>query len=152
MRVLFVCLGNICRSPLAEAIFIHKVKALGVADRFEADSCSTSNYNVGDGPDHRTLANAAQNGVSIGHTARQMVRDDFEYFDRILVMDDQNYRNVRSFCDPAHHHKITMMRDFDPNGPGDVPDPYWGNEQDFQDVFEVLDRSVEALVRHLTSS
>lgn len=152
MRVLFVCLGNICRSPLAEAIFVHKIRAKGVADRFEADSCGTSNYNVGDGPDHRTMANAFQNGVTINHIARQLVREDFEYFDRILVMDDQNFRNARALCDPAHHHKIMMMRDFDPQGPGDVPDPYWGDDQDFQDVFELLDRSVEEFVRHVSGA
>lgn len=150
MRVLFVCLGNICRSPLAEALFVHKVTARGLADRFDVDSCGTSNYNLGDGPDHRTQANALRNGVTIRHTARQLLSTDIETYDRILVMDQQNYRNVRALANPAHHEKIVMMRSFDPQGSGDVPDPYWGNEADFQAVFEILDRSVEGLLTNLT--
>jgi protein-tyrosine phosphatase len=149
MRVLFVCLGNICRSPLAEAIFVHKTTQQGMAGLFKADSCGTSNYNIGEGPDHRTQANAHRNGVQVNHTARQITPDDVMQFDRILVMDDQNYKNVLSFCDPEHHHKVMMIRAFDPYGPGDVPDPYWGHEQDFQDVFEMLDRTIDELIRHL---
>lgn len=149
MRILFVCLGNICRSPLAEALFVHRATERGVIDRFEADSCGTSNYNVGDDPDQRTLANASRNGVRVNHRARQMVREDFEYFDRIVVMDSQNYHHVLAFSDPTHHEKVVMMRAFDPSGSGDVPDPYWGDEKDFQDVFEILDRSIAEFIHHL---
>lgn len=148
-RVLFVCLGNICRSPLAEAIFVHKVSARGVAHHFVADSCGTSNYNVGDGPDPRTHSNARRNGVAVNHVARQLMKEDFERFDHILVMDSQNHQNVLAVSDPAHHHKVVMMRSFDPDGPGDVPDPYWGKEEDFQEVFEILDRSVEQFLARL---
>lgn len=149
MKVLFVCLGNICRSPLAEGLFKHKIRDLGVAEQFEADSCGTSNYNVGDEPDHRTLKNAVQNGVHLSHIARQLTRSDAEYFDHILVMDSKNHEHVLSMIDPAHHGKVSMMRHFDPQGSGDVPDPYWGDEEDFQEVFEILDRSVSRLVNHL---
>jgi len=149
MRILFVCLGNICRSPLAEAIFVHKIGERGITDRFEIDSCGTSNYNVGDGPDPRTLSNATRNGVSMNHVARQMRQKDFEYYDRIVVMDSQNYRNVTAFSDPAHHPKVVMMRSFDPAGTGDVPDPYYGDEDDFQEVFEILDRTVESFIERL---
>lgn len=149
MRILFVCLGNICRSPLAEAIFIHKTKAEGISGNFEVDSCGTSNYNIGDGPDPRTLANAARNGVTMNHVARQISRKDFEYYDRIVVMDNQNFRNAMAVADVAHHSKIVMMRSFDPVGQGDVPDPYYGNENGFQEVFEILDRAVEGLIKQL---
>jgi protein-tyrosine phosphatase len=149
MRILFVCLGNICRSPLAEALFVHKTTALGHNGRFQADSCGTSNYNLGDTPDHRTVKNAWKNGVKMEHIARQLTKDDFASFDRILVMDSHNLKYALSFSDPAHHSKIAMIRAFDPVGEGDVPDPYYGSEQDFQEVFEILDRSVEALVRDL---
>jgi protein-tyrosine phosphatase len=149
MRVLFVCLGNICRSPLAEALFVHKVTARGVAHRFDVDSCATSNYNIGDDPDHRTRSNALRNGVAMEHKARQMKPGDFAEFDHILVMDGQNYRNVLAFSDPAHHHKVALVRHYDPMGSGDVPDPYWGTEDDFQHVFEMLDRTVENLLDHL---
>lgn len=149
MKVLFVCLGNICRSPLAEAIFVHKIRNRGVAEGFEVDSCGTSNYNIGDGPDHRTLKNAHRNGVEINHVARQLRRTDLSYYDHILVMDSKNHEQVLSISDPAHHGKVRMMRHFDPEGMGDVPDPYWGTEDDFQEVFEILDRSVSGLVDHL---
>lgn len=149
MRLLFVCLGNICRSPLAEALFVHKTAALGQSGRFHADSCGTSNYNVGDTPDHRTVKNAWKNGVKMQHIARQLRREDFASFDKILVMDRQNLKQALSLSDPAHHPKIVMMRTFDPMGEGDVPDPYYGSEQDFQEVFEILDRSVDGLIQHL---
>jgi len=149
MKVLFVCLGNICRSPLAEALFVHKIRTRGVADLFEADSCGTSNYNVGDGPDHRTIKNATRNGVEVHHVARQLTSSDAGNYDRILVMDSKNHDHVLSMIEPAHHGKVMMMRHFDPAGAGDVPDPYWGEEEDFQEVFEILDRSVSRLVDQL---
>lgn len=149
MKVLFVCLGNICRSPLAEALFVHKTRMLGIADRFEADSCGTSNYNVGDGPDHRTVQNARRNGIEVKHIARQWTGEDAMYYDRILVMDARNHDHILSVSDPALHGKVWMMRHFDPEGKGDVPDPYWGKEEDFQEVFEILNRSVARLVDQL---
>jgi protein-tyrosine phosphatase len=150
MRVLFVCLGNICRSPLAEAIFVSRVTELGHSSRFQVDSCGTSNYNIGCEPDSRTLSNAKRNGVSMNHIARRLERADFERFDRILVMDRNNLREAIAVSDPVHHKKIMLMREFDPVGPGDVPDPYYGTERDFQEVFEILDRSVSSLLAKLT--
>lgn len=152
MRILFVCLGNICRSPLAEALFVHKINARGLAEKFEADSCGTSNYNIGDGPDHRTVKNATRNGVPMNHVARQLTRADINQYDRILVMDQQNLKNVLAVSDPEHHSKIMMMRSFDPEGEEkEVPDPYYGGEQDFQEVFEILDRSVQGLIEALVN-
>ncbi len=153
MRILFVCLGNICRSPLAEALFVHKVSALGHANLFHADSCGTGDYNLGSSPDYRTVRNARKNGVEMEHIARQLSRSDFERFDNILVMDNNNLRHALAMSDPKHHAKIALMRSFDPLGQGDVPDPYYGGEADFQEVFEILDRSVEALVnQHIGQS
>ena len=152
MRILFVCLGNICRSPLAEALFIHKISALGRTDEFHADSCGTGDYNLGNSPDHRTVKNARKNGVKMEHIARQLSRFDFERFDHILVMDNNNLRHALAMSDPMHHSKIARIRSFDPLGEGDVPDPYYGGEADFQEVFEILDRSVEALVNQLTDN
>lgn len=149
MRVLFVCLGNICRSPLAEALFIHKIASLGIHHHFHADSCGTSNYNIGNGPDPRTLKNALRNGVKMNHNARQLSPRDFEDFDRILVMDNQNMRNTLAVAETRHHSKIMLMRSFDPLGPGEVPDPYYGGEKDFQEVFEILERSVEGFLQAL---
>lgn len=142
-KVLFVCLGNICRSPLAEAIFHHKVKSKGLSDVYYAESCGTANYHIGDAPDHRTIRNALKNGVAINHVGRQLCTDDFEKFDEIFVMDRSNYNNALRIAG-IHHGKVKLMRSFDPNGKDEeVPDPYYGEEKDFQNVFEILERSIE---------
>jgi len=147
IKVLFVCLGNICRSPLAEAMFIHKVAALGKSDFIKADSCGTSNYNIGLPPDPRTIANAAENGITIKHIARQFSRQDLDSFDLILAMDKQNLKNILDLNpSKAQLEKIQLMRSFDPLGVGDVPDPYYGGKKDFQEVFDILDRSISNLL------
>src|SRR6188768_3287743 len=94
VKILFVCLGNICRSPLAEAIFKHKIKQKGWEQWVEADSCGTANYHIGDSPDPRTLANAKKNGVVIDHCGRQLSEEDLGDFDYILAMDNSNLNNI----------------------------------------------------------
>jgi len=149
MKILFVCLGNICRSPLAEAIFNEKVRQTKRAHLFQSDSCGTSNYNINSDPDPRTLRSARQNNIPIAHRARQLAPADAEIFDLIIAMDNHNYQNILRMTHSAHHHKIKLMRSYDPAGNGDVPDPYYGNEKDFDEVFEILDRSIDSLVKDL---
>lgn len=150
IKVLFVCLGNICRSPLAEAIFKHKVKERGLNKIIIADSCGTANYHVGDTPDPRTIANAMKNGVTIDHCGRQLCVDDFSSFDYVLAMDNSNLKNImRVASDKSWHEKIQMMRDYDPEGKGEVPDPYYGGEKGFQEVFDILNRTMDSFLDHL---
>ena len=152
-RVLFVCLGNICRSPLAEAIFKHKVASRNLVDFFEIDSCGTSNYHLGDIPDPRTFAIAKKHGVKIDHIVRQLTSEDLEAYDYVLVMDKNNFQNVTRVCvSDDHKGKVFLMREFDAEGKGkEVPDPYWGNEREFQEVFDILDRSIDGFLNHVAS-
>jgi len=150
IKVLFVCLGNICRSPLAEAIFKHKISSSALASIVEADSCGTANYHVGDMPDPRTIANARKNGIGIQHLGRQLKDADLAKFDFIFAMDESNYHNIlRLDTRRQYEHKISLMRTFDPFGTGDVPDPYYGTERNFQEVFDILDRTMDNFIKYL---
>jgi protein-tyrosine phosphatase len=147
MKILFVCLGNICRSPVAEAIFKHKIKEKDLQNHFIADSCGTANYHVGDLPDHRSIRNTGKNGVQIDHLGRQLKEADLDNFDLVLAMDESNRRNILLLSNASlNKEKIKLMREFDPLGDGDVPDPYYGGEKDFQLVFDILHRSIENLI------
>lgn len=150
VNVLFVCLGNICRSPLAEGIFRQRVNEKGLSGRFEIDSCGTAAYHMGKHPDSRSVANAKQNGVRYDHRARKFEGKDFNDFDFIIPMDDANYEDVVSLMPKGAKAKVFKMRYFDTlEINSDVPDPYYGGEQGFQEVFEILDRSVANLINRL---
>lgn len=147
-KILFVCLGNICRSPLAEAIFKHKIKEKGLEIQLEVHSCGTANYHVGHTPDPRTIKNALKNGVTIDHLGRQLSQHDLESYDFIIAMDRNNHTNILKFENAkAHSHKIKLMRSFDLAPEGDeVPDPYYGEDTDFQKVFDILSHSVDSFI------
>ncbi|MBP9926576.1 MAG: low molecular weight phosphotyrosine protein phosphatase [Cyclobacteriaceae bacterium] len=150
MKVLFVCLGNICRSPMAAAIFNHKIRQQGLS--YQCDSCGTGDYHIGGPADYRTLAVAQKNGVKVNHTARQLSDADLNEFDYIFAMDKNNQRNIlRLPSAEVNKQKIKLMREYDPKGLGDVPDPYHGTEADFQEVFEILDRSIDSFIANLKS-
>jgi protein-tyrosine phosphatase len=146
IKVLFVCLGNICRSPLAEAIFNHKVRTLGLDQKISCDSAGTSDFHIGELPDERTIRCATKNGLPIHHRGRQINRTDFREFDYIIAMDDHNLRNLNNlkvrynFADK----QVFLMRNFVPEGQGlPVPDPYYGAEEGFEEVFRILNEAID---------
>ena len=151
IKILFVCLGNICRSPLAAAIMKDKIRKQGLETWLEVDSCGTSNYHIGSGADERTVASAAVNGVPIDHCARQLSKEDLERFDFIFAMDRSNYENILRFTGAAHaREKVKMMREFDTSEKGaDVPDPYHGGESEFTQVYRILDRCTSNFLEFL---
>lgn len=148
-KILFVCLGNICRSPLAEALFRKHVTERGLANEYLIDSCGTADYHVGHEPDSRSRANAKANGLEYTHKGRQVQLADFDDFDWIIPMDRSNKSDLERL-QQGGSASISLMRDFDDQNTGaDVPDPYYGGEQGFQNVFEILDRSTAALLDHI---
>ncbi len=149
-RVLFVCLGNICRSPLAEGVFQHLVEARGLAAHYRIDSAGTGGWHVGESPDKRSIAVAKKNGVALTSRARQVAPSDFEEFDHIVAMDRENLLDLqalrRGSAAPGQA-RLHLLRDFDPE-PGDrqVPDPYYGGADGFDHVYAMVRRSCEAML------
>lgn len=146
IKVLFVCLGNICRSPLAEAIFNHKIQAMGLSRKFKSDSAGTSDYHIGELPDERSIQCAHRKGLKISHRGRQVNRTDFRDFDYIVAMDDSNQKNLQTLRDKYKfaNKEIYLMRDFVPGCEGlPVPDPYYGGEEGFDEIFQILDESID---------
>jgi len=143
IRILFVCLGNICRSPLAEAIFRQKVANSGLSDKSLVDSAGTGNYHVGEDPDERTIEIAQDNAIPITHKARQFTRQDFASFDYILAMDNDNLRNIQGLIRGEIKTRIFLMLEFDKTDLMDVPDPYFGGKDGFEKVFSILDSSLD---------
>lgn len=140
MKILFICLGNICRSPLAAGIMTHMLKIHGITGI--AHSAGTSDWNVGSQADRRSIKVASNRGIDIRmHRARQLRSDDFDKYDLIIVMDSSNERAVKKLAPPAVHHKIRRVL-----GPDrDVPDPYYSDDSAFKSVFDSLWESCEEL-------
>jgi protein-tyrosine phosphatase len=150
-RVLFVCLGNICRSPAAEAVFRHLAREAGLDDRFAIDSAGTGAWHVGEPPDRRMRHAASQRGIELTGAARQVTAEDFERFDHIFAMDADNLRVLRRIAPPAHRDKLRLFRDLDPDEPGgDVPDPYYGRPDGFDEVLDIVTRAARALLEDLS--
>lgn len=151
-KICFVCLGNICRSPTAEGLFQHLINDRGLESYFEIDSAGTSAYHIGESANSKSQRTANEHGVTLHSKARQFKPFDLDYYDLILAMDDENLSNIRHMANDEHSHKIARMRDFDPNpGDGQVPDPYYGGAEGFENVFQIVKRSCEQLLDELES-
>lgn len=152
ISVLFVCLGNICRSPLAEAVFRQVVKESGLEPRFRIDSAGTSGYHDGDPPDRRTTEVAGRRGVEVAGVSRRIAPQDVATFDYLVVMDEENRRAVERLVEssPATS-EVRLFREFDGEADGDteVPDPYFGGPDGFENVHELVERSARGLLEHL---
>ncbi len=153
MRIIFVCQGNIIRSPLAENMFRHLAQEKGMGEKYQLDSAGTSAYHVGELPDHRMRQVAQEKGFQYTGKARQYRRDEFDQYDLIIVMDRSNLRILSSWASTEEEKKIHMMREFDPQGSTklDVPDPYYGGLDGFDKTFEIVKRSCQGLLEALES-
>ncbi|XP_042359338.1 low molecular weight phosphotyrosine protein phosphatase isoform X1 [Plectropomus leopardus] len=136
--VLFVCLGNICRSPIAEAVFRKMATDAGVVDQWRIDSAATSTYEIGNPPDYRGQACMKSHSVPMKHVARQVTKDDFMSFDYILCMDESNLSelNRKARLVKNDHTKIELLGSYDPQKQLIIKDPYYGSEKDFEQVYE----------------
>ena len=149
VKVLFVCLGNICRSPLAEGVFKYKVKQDGLEDMISVMSAGTSGWHIGESPDPRSIEVAEQNGIYLDSHGRKAINEDFRDFDYIIAMDSINYSDLKRLPGSSAEGaaKLKLMLDFDDIGKGkDVPDPYYGGDDGFTHVYDLLDRSCHNLL------
>ncbi len=146
--VLFVCLGNICRSPLAEGVFIHQAKERGIDAQFHVDSAGTGNWHAGDLADARMRETATRHGVHLPSRARQVTAADFTTFDHIIAMDESNRRDLISVGAPKA--KVRLLLELDPQAAvREVPDPYYGGPEGFEEVFALVDSACKLLLSEL---
>jgi protein-tyrosine phosphatase len=153
-RLLFVCLGNICRSPAAEGVFLHLIAREGLEDRFVVDSAGTGGWHAGNPADRRMRAAAERRGIHLPSRARQIALADFTAFDRILTMDDDNLRNVRSLaCELGERPGLARIEPMTSHcrlhQAREVPDPYYGGEQGFEQVLDLLEDACAGLLETL---
>ncbi|MGE3726703.1 MAG: low molecular weight protein-tyrosine-phosphatase [Candidatus Sericytochromatia bacterium] len=156
IQVLFVCLGNICRSPMAEGIFQALLQTQGLEQFMGCDSAGTANYHSGLAPDHRTLKVLKNRGIHTPHRARQVLHSDFQTFDFIVAMDDSNHHHLQRMYQSLQNPSSQILRMIDFVSPEDnprayreIPDPYYGDLKDFEEVFELLSPGCQALLKHI---
>jgi protein-tyrosine phosphatase len=152
IKVLFVCLGNICRSPLAQGVFEDLVEKAGLNHIISCDSAGTAGYHIGSPPDHRSIKTAKNHAITLEHEGRQLSGNDFLVFDYIISMDKSNFDDVKNLfvrSKSVGNIRLCIMRDFDEpemKGDNDVPDPYYGNMADFEHVYDIVLRSGKNLL------
>lgn len=148
VKILFVCLGNICRSPMAEGVFRHQVRAAGLTEWVHIDSAGTAAYHIDEPPDPRAQATAARYGADIsGLRGRQVTLRDIEEYHYVLAMDRENLSNLRELAPAEHHHKIRLFLDYAGDRTEDeVPDPYFGGLSGFHRVLDLIDIAAAGLL------
>ncbi len=156
IKILFVCKGNICRSPTAEGVFRHKLNQAGIRDGYLEnifiDSAGTGSWHVGEPPDRRSREMALKYGVSLEDLrARKITRQDFSDFDYILAMDMDNIHHMKAICPPNQQQKICLFMDYAENCPGitEVPDPYSGGMEGFDRVYNIIDRGSSGFLKYI---
>ncbi len=147
-KVLFVCMGNICRSPTAEGVFMHQVREHGLTAQIQVDSAGTHAYHCGEPPDSRAIRAAARRGIDLTPLrARRVREEDFAQFDYIVAMDADNLDYLSEFCPEQYRHKLCLLLDFAPEQPlREVPDPYYGGDKDFERVLDLAQTASAALL------
>jgi low molecular weight protein-tyrosine phosphatase len=150
-RVCFVCTGNICRSPMAEAVLRHLVTEAGLSDHVEVWSAGTGDWHVGDDADHRALSTLRGRGYDLRHRAQQWQAADFDRADLILALDRGHYRALRRLAPPGEQDKIRMLRSYDPDAGDDldVPDPYYGDVAGFGHVLDLIETACEGVLAEI---
>jgi protein-tyrosine phosphatase len=153
VKVLFVCMGNICRSPTAEGVFAKLVYDAGLVDVIEIDSAGTHAYHVGEPPDARAQRSALHRGIDISLLrARRARSEDFEYFDYVLAMDEDNYQHLLQICPVEHQEKLQLFLDYAPHLEyREVPDPYYGGAKGFDTVLDMVEHAANGLLQHIRS-
>ena len=151
VKVLFVCMGNICRSPTAEGVFRHKVSEAGLEDQIHIDSAGTVAYHVGHPPDPRAQKAAEKRGFDLGsQRARRVSSKDFEDFDLVIAMDSDNLYELEMICPPGYEDRLHMFLNFAQNTrETEVPDPYYGGSGGFETVLDMIEDAAEGLLQHL---
>ena len=150
IRLLFVCMGNICRSPTAEGVMRALLREQGLTDRVEVDSAGTGDWHVGAPPDARAAVAASSRGITLEGAARVVVRADFDDFDLILAADRRNLRDLAALVPEDAQPKLHLLREFDPGSAGapdlDVPDPYYGDGDGFEHVLDLVEAACRGLL------
>lgn len=150
--VLFVCMGNICRSPTAEGVFRHYVAKAGLSERIVVESAGTHAYHVGSPPDRRAHAAAERRGISlVDIRARRVSDDDFERFDYIIAMDEDNVERLKDQSPLEHHSKVRLFLEFSSSGQREVPDPYYGGAAGFERVLDLVEDASRGLLKTLSN-
>ncbi|MDH5394824.1 MAG: low molecular weight phosphotyrosine protein phosphatase [Gammaproteobacteria bacterium] len=153
VSVLFVCMGNICRSPTAEGVFRHLVHQQGHADWIVTDSAGTHAYHIGEQPDHRAQQTARKRGIDLSDLrGRKAISDDFKNFDYILAMDNDNFRILENICPPGFEDRLHLFLNFSEDfEETEVPDPYYGGDQGFEHVFDLVESASKGLLKDIKS-